>query len=291
MRRNFIVQLRSVIAFAKREYVIWTSYKVNIVTWILDVFINSALFFMLSLLMGKHANIAPYGNNYVSFVVLGLSAYYISYTNLGDPYDRVARIYWNGTMDLYLLSPLSLVTPVIGIMYRSVLDDYPRVLLAFLFGTLFFGAAFRFMQPFTILLIVILLGISTFGIGMISASSFFLLNLKVGTEPVKFIFQDIIIALAAGYFYPISVLPYSLQLVSSVLPHTYALDALRRLMIPGGNPNIPVLPIQKIWHVSPIFSDLVILLAMSVVFLFLGFYLYALGIERARRNGTLTRWQ
>ncbi len=291
MRRNFIVQLRSVIAFAKREYVIWTSYKVNIVTWILDVFINSALFFMLSLLMGKHANIAPYGNNYVSFVVLGLSAYYISYTNLGDPYDRVARIYWNGTMDLYLLSPLSLVTPIIGIMYRSVLDDYPRVLLAFLFGTLFFGAAFRFMQPFTILLIVILLGISTFGIGMISASSFFLLNLKVGTEPVKFIFQDIIIALAAGYFYPISVLPYSLQLVSSVLPHTYALDALRRLMIPGGNPNIPVLPIQKIWHVSPIFSDLVILLAMSVVFLFLGFYLYALGIERARRNGTLTRWQ
>ncbi len=289
--RNFIVQLRSVIAFAKREYVIWTSYKVNIVTWILDVFINSALFFMLSLLMGKNTNIAPYGNNYVSFVVLGLSAYYISYTNLGDPYDRVARIYWNGTMDLYLLSPLSLVTPVIGIMYRSVLDDYPRVLLAFLFGTLFFGAAFRFMQPFTILLIVILLGISTFGIGMISASSFFLLNLKVGTEPVKFIFQDIIIALAAGYFYPISVLPYSLQLVSSVLPHTYALDALRRLMIPGGNPNIPVLPIQKIWHVSPIFSDLVILLAMSVVFLFLGFYLYALGIERARRNGTLTRWQ
>lgn len=289
--RNFIVQLRSVIAFAKREYVIWTSYKVNIVTWILDVFINSALFFMLSLLMGKNTNITPYGNNYVSFVVLGLSAYYISYTNLGDPYDRVARIYWNGTMDLYLLSPLSLVTPVIGIMYRSVLDDYPRVLLAFLFGTLFFGAAFRFMQPFTILLIVILLGISTFGIGMISASSFFLLNLKVGTEPVKFIFQDIIIALAAGYFYPISVLPYSLQLVSSVLPHTYALDALRRLMIPGGNPNIPVLPIQKIWHVSPIFSDLVILLAMSVVFLFLGFYLYALGIERARRNGTLTRWQ
>lgn len=289
--RNFIVQLRSVIAFAKREYVIWTSYKVNIVTWILDVFINSALFFMLSLLMGKNTNIAPYGNNYVSFVVLGLSAYYISYTNLGDPYDRVARIYWNGTMDLYLLSPLSLVTPVIGIMYRSVLDDYPRVLLAFLFGTLFFGATFRFMQPFTILLIVILLGISTFGIGMISASSFFLLNLKVGTEPVKFIFQDIIIALAAGYFYPISVLPYSLQLVSSVLPHTYALDALRRLMIPGGNPNIPVLPIQKIWHVSPIFSDLVILLAMSVVFLFLGFYLYALGIERARRNGTLTRWQ
>ncbi len=289
--RNFIVQLRSIVAFAKREYIIWTSYKINIVTWILDVFINSTLFFMMSLLMGKNTAIFPYGNNYVSFVVLGLSAYYISYTNLGDPYDRVARIYWNGTMDLYLLSPLSLVTPVIGIMYRSVLDDYPRVLLAFLFGTLFFGAVFRFLQPFTILLIVILLGVSTFGIGMISASSFFLLNLKVGTEPVKFIFQDIIIALAAGYFYPISVLPYSLQLVSSILPHTYALDALRRLMIPGGNLNVPVLPLQKVWHISPVLSDVIVLACMSVLFIFLGFYLYAVGVEKARRNGTLTRWQ
>ena len=289
--KYFINQLRSIVAFAKREYIIWVSYKVNIITWVLDVFINSTLFFMLSLLMGKNTNIQPYGNNYVSFVVLGLSAYYISYTNLGDPYDRVARIYWNGTMDLYLLSPLSLITPIVGIMYRSVLDDYPRVLLAFFFGALFFGARFVFLQPLSILLIIIFLGISTFGIGMISASSFFLLNLKVGTEPVKFIFQDIIIALAAGYFYPISVLPFSLQILSSILPHTYVLDALRRLMIPQGNLNIPVLPLQKVWSLSPVKIDIIVLGVMSAVFLYLGFYLYIKGVEKARRNGTLTRWQ
>ena len=289
--KHFINQLRSIAAFAKREYIIWISYKVNILTWVLDVFINSTLFFMLSLLMGKNTNIQPYGNNYVSFVVLGLSAYYISYTNLGDPYDRVARIYWNGTMDLYLLSPLSLVTPIIGIMYRSVLDDYPRVLLAFFFGALFFGAKFTFLEPLSIILIIILLGISTFGIGMISASSFFLLNLKVGTEPVKFIFQDIVIALAAGYFYPVSVLPPSLQVLSSILPHTYALDALRRLMVPNGNLTMPVLPLQKALNVSPIGLDIVVLFAMSVIFLYLGFYLYIAGVEKARRNGTLTRWQ
>ncbi len=289
--KSFINQIRSVVAFSKREYIIWVSYKVNIVTWVLDVFINSTLFFMLSILMGKNTNIQPYGNNYVSFVVLGLSAYYISYTNLGDPYDRVSRIYWNGTMDLYLLSPLSLITPIIGIMYRSVLDDYPRVLLAFLFGALFFGARFTFLQPLSIILIIILLGISTFGIGMMSASSFFLLNLKVGTEPVKFIFQDIIVALAAGYFYPISILPYSLQMLSSVLPHTYALDALRRLMIPQGNLTIPVLPLQKVWNIPPIELDIIVLFVMSVAFLYSGFYLYIKGVEKARRNGTLTRWQ
>jgi hypothetical protein len=30
---------------------------------------------------------------------------------------------------------------------------------------------------------------------------------------------------------------------------------------------------------------------MSVLLLPLGFWLYGRGIERARRNGTLTRWQ
>lgn len=290
MKRT-IDQLLSIIAFSKREYVIWTSYKVNIFTWILDVLINSTLFFMLSILMGKGTNIFPYGTNYVSFVVLGLSAYYISYTNLGDPFDRVARIYWNGTMDLYLLSPLSIVTPVIGIMYRSVLDDYPRVLLAFFFGITLFDAKFRLASPLIIIIIVILLGISTFGIGMISASSFFLFNIKVGTDPIKFIFQDVIIALAAGYFYPISILPYSLQLLSSILPHTYALDALRRLMIPGGNLNTPVLPLQKLFGIAPIRLDIIVLLVMSVLFIYIGFYLYGLGIKKARKNGTLTRWQ
>jgi len=172
-----------------------------------------------------------------------------------------------------------------------VIDDYPRVILAFLFGITLFHAQFRFILPFVVIIIFVLLGISTFGIGMISASSFFLLNLKVGTEPVKFIFQNVIIALAAGYFYPINILPYPLQLLSSILPHTYALDALRRLMIPGGNLSVPVLPLQNYFTISPVRLDLYVLLFMSVLFVYVGFYLYRLGIRKACKNGTLTRWQ
>ena len=233
----------------------------------------------------------PYGNNYVTFIVLGLCVYYISYTNLGDPFVRVSRIYWGGTMDLYMLSPLSYFTPMMGVMFRSVIDDYPRVILALLFGGLFFGAVYNSFNILLGILILILILLSTFGFGMISASSFYLFNFKQKTEPVRFIFQDVIIALTAGYYYPLTVLPYSLQILGSFIPHTYALDAIRRLIIPGGDIQARVLPLQKIINLSPITLDVIVLITMTIITLPLGWWMYIKGIKKARREGTLTRWQ
>ena len=258
--------------FSKRELIIWLAYKMNAIMWVLDTLFTTIIFFMLSLVTsGSDISFFPYGSNYVTFVVLGLFVHFISFTNLGDPFPRVARIYWGGTMDLYMLSPLSYFTPMLGIMFRGVIDDYPRSILALLFGWLFFGAVFTFNSPLILLLILIFILISTFGIGMISASSFYLFNFKQNTEPVKFIFQDVIIALTAGYYYPITVLPYPLQVLGSF---------------------IPVLPLQlALQGISPIALDIIVLIIMSVVFLPLGWFMYVKGIEKARKDGTLTRWQ
>jgi len=286
-------QWDSLVMFSKREFIIWWSYKMNALMWVLDTLFTTTIFFMLSLVThGGNVSFFPYGGNYVSFVVLGLFVYFISYTNLGDPYPRVARIYWGGTMDLYLLSPLSYFTPMLGIMFRGVIDDYPRSVLALLFGWLFFGAVFTFDKPLILLVFLALILLSTFGIGMISASSFYLLNFKQQTEPVRFIFQDVIIALTAGYYYPITALPYPLQVLGSFIPHTYALDALRRIMIPGGNATTPVLPLQlALRGINPITLDIWVLTLMTVMFMPIGWFMYVKGIERARRDGTLTRWQ
>ena len=283
----------SFLMFSKREIIIWLSFKMNALMWVLDTLFTTIIFFMLSLVTrGSDMSFFPYGSNYVTFVVLGLFVHFISYTNLGDAFRRVARIYWGGTMDLYMLSPLSYFTPMMGVMFRGVIDDYPRSFLALLFGWLFFGAIFTFSQPAVLLLLLLLILTSTFGIGMISASSFYLFNFKMENEPVKFIFQDIIIALTAGYYYPITVLPYPLQILGSFIPHTYALDALRRLMTPGGDIGARVLPLQlALPGTSPIMLDILVLLLMSAVFLPLGWFMYIKGINRARRDGTLTRWQ
>ena len=278
--------------FSKREYIIWTSYRMNAWMWFLDVFFNTTIVFMLSLVMRGHTpDFAPYGDNYVSFVVLGFCVHYISWTNLGDPFKRVARIYWGGTMDLYLLSPLSYLTPYMGIMFRSVIDDYPRVFLSLLFGGLFFGATYSAaFLPLALLLLLLIL-LSTLGIGLISANSFYLFNFKQNTEPVRFVLQDVVIPLAAEYYYPTTVLPHTLQVLASFLPHTYALDGLRRLIVPGGSLTVKALPLQHLLPLSPITTDIVALAAMVALTLPLGAWMYVRGIEKARKDGTLTRWQ
>jgi len=282
-------------AFGLREYGLWQSYRVNQVLWMTNILVTTLLFFLLGkTIAGQAASLLgpAYGTNYMSFVVIGVTIDVFIATNLSDPYTRIQRSYFNGTMDLYLLSPMSLYTPLLGLMARSVLDDYPRLFFTFGFGMLLFGATFTFASwPLAFLFTVLFLA-AGFGLGMLSASSFYLLDIKKGTEPIQFVVQQVLATLLAGTYYPVTVLPKSLQWIACLIPHTYAFDALRRLLDPGARASVPVLPIQQaLPGVSPILIDGGALLLLTVILLPLGVFAYGRGIERARRNGTLTRWQ
>lgn len=281
-------------AFAGREYRIWQSYRANQLMWVANIFVTTLLFFLMGRMLagGAARHLGPaYGTNYMSFIVVGITVNVFINTNLTDPYVRVARSYFNGTMDLFLLSPMSVYTPVLGLMAKSVLDDYPRLLFVGGFGMLFFGAVFTFAHWFPVLLFTLLLLAASFGIGLISASSFYLLNIKKGTEPVQFIVHQLLATLLAGAYYPVTVLPRPLQWLACLIPHTYAFDAIRRLVDPGAQMGVPVLPVQGIVGLSPLTVDALALGLLTAILLPLGLHLYGRGIEKARREGTLTRWQ
>jgi ABC-2 type transport system permease protein len=282
-------------AFGVREYRIWQSYRVNQVLWLANLFVTTFLFFLLGQTLAGHTAQAlgpAYGTNYMSFIVVGVTVNVFINTNLVDPYIRIQRSYFNGTMDLFLLSPMSIYTPLLGLMSKSAIDDYPRLFFTFGFGMLLFGATFNFAAWPLALLFTALLLAAGFGIGLISASSFYVLDIKKGTEPVQFVVQQILATLLAGTYYPVTVLPRPLQWVACLIPHTYAFDALRRLLDPGAQVGYPVLPLQQVLPgLSPVAVDGLALLALSALLLPLGFFLYGRGIERARRDGTLTRWQ
>lgn len=282
-------------AFGLREYRIWQSYRVNQALWISNLFATTLLFFLLGETTAGQAQqlLGPaYGSNYMSFIVIGVTVNVFINTNLSDPYIRIQRSYFNGTMDLFLLSPMSIYTPLLGLMTKSILDDYPRLFFTFGFGMLFFGATFNFASwPLALAFTAVFLA-AGFGLGMLSASSFYLLDIKKGTEPVQFVVQQILATLLAGAYYPVTVLPKPLQWLACLIPHTYAFDALRRLLDPGAQVSAPVLPIQyALPGLSPLAVDGLALLTLTVVLVPLGVLAYGRGIERARRQGTLTRWQ
>lgn len=282
-------------AFGIREYRVWQSYRVNQLIWLTNLFATTCLFFLLGKTIETQMGEAlgpAYGTNYMSFIVIGVTVNIFISTNLADPYARISRSYFNGTMDLYLLSPMSIYTPLLGLMAKSVIDDYPRLFFAGGFGMLLFGAAFNFANWLPALGFTVLLIAAGFGLGVISASSFYLLNIKKGNEPVQFLIQQLLAQMLAGTYYPITVLPEPLQWVACAIPHTYAFDALRRLLDPGTQPDVAVLPVQvALPGLAPLAIDAIMLALLGLIFLPLGFYLYGRGIERARREGTLTRWQ
>ncbi|MHB1955415.1 MAG: ABC transporter permease [Sulfobacillus sp.] len=293
-RRSARREILTLWAFGVREYRIWQSYRVNQALWMANIFVTSLMFFLMGkMIAGRAASLmgAAYGSDYMSFIVVGLTVNTFINTNLSDPYTRIARSYFNGTMDLYLLSPMSVYTPLLGLMTKSFIDDYPRLFFVGGFGMLLFGARFNFQHWAVGFWITLLFLAAGFGVGMISASSFYLLNIKKGTEPVRFIVQELLATLLAGAYYPVAILPKPLQWVACLIPHTYAFDALRRLFDPGAKIQVPALPIQRIWPVSPMVVDEVALALFAVILVPLGVFLYGRGIEKARREGTLTRWQ
>lgn len=294
-RRRWWREAATLWAFGLREYRIWQSYRVNQALWLTNLFVTTLLFFLLGKTLAGEAGrlLGPaYGVNYMSFVVIGVTVNVFINTNLSDPYIRIQRSYFNGTMDLFLLSPMSIYTPLLGLMTKSILDDYPRLFFTFGFGMLFFGATFNFSAWPLALLFTMLFLAAGFGVGLISASSFYLLDIKKGSEPVQFIVQQLLATLLAGAYYPVTALPEPLQWLACLIPHTYAFDALRRLLDPGAHLSAPVLPIQHaLPGLSPLAVDGLALALLSAALLPLGFLAYGKGIERARRNGTLTRWQ
>jgi ABC-2 type transport system permease protein len=120
-------------------------------------------------------------------------------------------------MDLYMLSPMHPHTPMLGLMGRSVFDDYPRAAVIMVF----FGAEFNFDQlPLAALLGLVTLIIG-YGMGLISASMFYLFDFKQQNEPVRFIVEQVLVAVVAGTYYPPTVLPQPFQWIAAVLPQTY----------------------------------------------------------------------
>lgn len=285
-------QLTALWGFTIREYYIWHSYKSRQIMWVADILTNSLIFFILGRLVGEQAGalLGVYGTNYITFILVGMILNYFLITNLADPFMRVRRVYFGGTMDLYMLSPMHPHTPMLGLMGKSVFDDYPRAIFIMVFGVFFFDAAFVFDELLLVLLFTIITLLVAYGIGLVSASTFYLFDFKQANEPVRFVVQQVLVALVAGTYYPPTVLPHALQWVAAFLPHTYAYDALRRLLSPGADRATPTLIAHEWFGWPAVTTDLVVLLVMTAIFLPLGWWLYPLGIEKARRNGTLTRW-
>jgi len=168
------------------------------------------------------------GGSYIEFMIPGLLMMtMITSVMTGLPraiaYERDV-----GTLSGFLVAPISrasiIAGKVLGRMIRGIIQGIASLFLAMLlFGITIHG-------DLLLVILTLLLGVFSFvGLGIV------LTSVAEDEETAGMIMMTLTMPMLflSGIFFPIQMMPSFMQTISHWLPFTYAIDAIRRIMIFG----------------------------------------------------------
>ncbi|MCR4433173.1 MAG: ABC transporter permease [Caldiserica bacterium] len=263
--------MRKPLAFLLREAITFTTYRTALILQLFSMVISLASYFFLAKLVGNNLIplLTPYGGNFLSFLLIGVifqNFFAVSQNTFSGAVSSEQRL---GTLEILLASGLK----PWEFLFCSALWPYLLTLLnsslIFGLGLLVFGM--KLSPNIGLALLSFLLTIiSVAGIGMISAG-IILVN-KQG-DPISW-FMGMLSGFLSGVYYPVEILPPWLQGLAQVLPQTHGLRALRLSLLQHAG-----------WEA--VGSEIMILLAFSLLTIPLGVLTFRWAFRKVRRDGTL----
>jgi len=187
--------------------------------------------------------------------------------------EMVTMERWEGTIEYTFMAPVSRVTHMFGSCAFALLHGFVLTVLQLFVVGLFFHLDLSHANWGASLVILGLGSISLIGLGTISAILPMLFTER-GAQ-MAYIIRAIML-LVSGVYYPITVLPGWLQVVSKITPTTYALDGLRK-SIQGGT------------GLGALAGDIWPLIICGIVSVPLGLIIFNQAERYAKRTGKLKR--
>jgi ABC-2 type transport system permease protein len=242
---------------------------------------KSWMFFDIFLpLMGVCAYVFVYRaikapEDYIGFVVVGgaMTAFWMNVL-----WSMSSQLYWEkeqGNLALFIMSPSSMMAILLGMAMGGLVATTLRALVIMVLGSLFFKVQYSvasFPQLFAVFTLAM---VALYGLGMMAASLFLLLSREawhisnLAQEPVY---------LFSGFYFPIKSFNIWIAAAASVIPLTLGLDAMRQLVFKSG-PTLGFISVPL---------EIIVLSALSIVFLFTARLLLAHMEKLAIREGRLT---
>ncbi len=218
------------------------------------------------------------GSEYAGFVIIGgtLMAFWSNVL-----WNMSAQFYWEkevGNLEAYLVAPISRMAILLGMALGGFVNTTLRAIAVFAAGILIFQVPMALYEPFTALVIFLLTIAALYALGMMFASLFMLYGREAWhtanllQEPIQFL---------SGTYYPTTsrVVPFTVQLLSSLIPLTFGLDGIRRVAILGQG-------INEVW------SHMIALTIFILILLPLARQALKFMENLGKREGRLTlRWQ
>jgi len=176
----------------------------------------------------KLEGIIPGNPNYFEFIAPGIMAMIVMMAVLTGLAGSISREKEQGTLDGILISPINRLAIILGKALsqsvRGLIQGFVVLLLAFLlFGVTVHGS---------LLLVVLLLflGIFSFvGLGILVSA---IATEQETASQLLMMFQFPMLFLS-GVFFPIMMMPNIMQKIAHIIPLTYAISALRKVMVLG----------------------------------------------------------
>ena len=241
------------------------SYPLGFLTNQLSALLPVFIFFFVSKLVRQP--------DYYTFVLVGLIASRFMDTGVRGFSTEIDIAINRGWLEMFLVEPVRWrLLPISMVQWRAV-QGIVNALLMGVMG-LALGAEFRTDQLWAALAIVTLGLIAGLAIGTLSAS---LKVLAKQGDPILFIY-GLLVQIFSGVFFPVDELPSALQWISWLIPHTYAIAALRNVLMPVGT------------ELTSLSSGAAVLAltGFSAVFFPLSLWLYGRALEYGRKLGVLS---
>lgn len=209
--------------------------------------------------------------NYIVFIAIGaiLNSYVLTALwGLGQSMRREA---YRGTLDYLLASPCNKAFILIGKALSESISSTMFAITQIVVCILFFGMKITLGAIMPLLFIIILLIMGLYGIALMLAA----LSLKYKQAHDIAHVLDYVFYIFAPVRYPIKSLPSLGQVISYLLPLTYALIAARSI-------------IQQ--NVFTIYWEILCLLIMDVILILLGFYLFNRMEKSTKKSGAISHY-
>jgi len=270
-----LAPLRLSLAFLRRDLLNEASYRFSFLLQLGGILISIAIFYFLGELVGGAASssLQAYGSDYFAFALIGMA--FAGYFNVGlsSFADTLRQSQTSGTLEAMLATPAGLPAILVFSSQWSYLTTTLQVFLYLAVGALMRRIDLLQADLLAVLVVLVVSVISFSGLGMLSAG--FIMVLKRG-DPVTWVLGNLA-GLLGGIFYPVNLLPGLLQFLAGLLPLTYALHAMRLVLLMGAGLN-------------DVRLDLLALAGFSLVFVPLGLAAFRYAVNLARRDGTLTHY-
>lgn len=176
----------------------------------------------------KLEGIIPGNPNYFEFIAPGIMAMIVMMAVLTGLAGSISREKEQGTLDGILISPIHRLAIILGKALsqsiRGLIQGFVVLLLAFLlFGVTVHGSLL-------LVALLLFLGIFSFvGLGILVST---IATEQETASQLLMMFQFPMLFLS-GVFFPIMMMPNIMQKIAYIIPLTYAISALRKVMVLG----------------------------------------------------------